>query len=630
MAPLNWPLSANRVNQIMNNCVLKFINGLSLTVFIAYRHDQEAETTHPLLTGKTLVNGKAALYVCRNFSCEAPITNPNAVGAALAGQQSKEQNTHSVPTPTLTSRGLQGKATLGGTGNYVAKTLASPLASRPAAEGYTTLGSTGLTTSRIGFGGYRIDIDVEEHREALGKALREGCNLIDTSTNYADGGSERLVGRVLADLIKKQEVAREEIIVVSKIGYVQGQNLKRAEAREKTGKPFPEIVKYGDDIWHCLHPEFLEEQLTLSLDRLGLATLDVCLLHNPEYFLSDAKNRKLSVDSTSLEELRTEFYRRLQQAFVYFEGQVDAGRIQYYGVSSNTCTAKPEALEATSFSRMLEVAHAAAKEAGKTNHHFRVLQLPMNVFESGALLNPNTGSEHNQTVLELAQQENIAVLVNRPLNAIPGKGGGMIRLADPQAEPPETTFEVQQPKIQTLEEEYKNDLAPHVPHSGKGMAPTDYFKWAEELKQLRPALQNLEHWDQIESQMIAPHANQVFQVLSRHFSNEKEKQAEWEHWRDRYVPEFLSLLKVIRMEAAEKSAKQIHAIREKIDPLLPESKREEPFSRKALWILTSTPGVTSVLNGIRKPAYVDDSLTILQWEPLPASNSMFEAVGRFE
>lgn len=49
------------------------------------------------------------------------------------------------------------------------------------------------------------------------------------------------------------------------------------------------MVKYGDEIWHCLHPEYLEEQLTLSLDRLGLQTLDVCLLHNPEYFLSDAK-----------------------------------------------------------------------------------------------------------------------------------------------------------------------------------------------------------------------------------------------------------------------------------------------------------------------------------------------------
>ena len=83
------------------------------------------------------------------------------------------------------------------------------------------------------------------------------------------------------------------------------------------------MVKYGEDIWHCLHPEFLDDQLTGSLDRLGLATLDVCLLHNPEYFLSDAKQRKLIVDASTLDELRTEFYRRLEQAFVYFEQQID-------------------------------------------------------------------------------------------------------------------------------------------------------------------------------------------------------------------------------------------------------------------------------------------------------------------
>ncbi len=593
---------------------------------IAYRNDEATESTHPLLNGKDLVNGKAALYICRNFTCDAPITDPTAVGAALAPQTSSPSPTPSKPLATLTSSGSRGSATPGGTGGYVAKILASSLSPQPSAEGYTSFGSTGLTTSRIGFGGYRIDADVEEHREALRKAIQEGCNLIDTSTNYADGGSERLVGRVLADLFKQQHFTREEMIVVSKIGYIQGQNLKKAEAREKAGTPFPEIVKYGDGIWHGIHPEFLDEQLTLSLDRLGLATLDVCLLHNPEYFLSDAKNRQLSIDAETLNKQRTEFYRRLQQAFLFFESQIDAGRIQYYGVSSNTCTNSPDDPEATSFSRMLEAAQGAAQEAGKATHHFRVLQLPMNLFESGAVFTRNTGPEHGQTVLELAQQENVAVLVNRPLNAIPSKGGGIIRLADPQAEPTDTTFEIQQSKVQTLEEAYKKNLAPHVPHSGKGISPMEYFTWAEEFKRLRPAVQNLEHWDQIESQMIAPHANQVFQVLTRHFSNSKEKETEWAQWREQYVPEFLSLLRILRREAAEKSAKKIHALRQVIDPLLPESKRKEPFSRKALWVLTSTPGVTGVLNGIRKLAYVEDSLTVLQWEPTLPTSVIFEAL----
>ncbi len=37
----------------------------------------------PLLAGKALVNGAAALYVCRNFACRAPLTRADEVGAAL-------------------------------------------------------------------------------------------------------------------------------------------------------------------------------------------------------------------------------------------------------------------------------------------------------------------------------------------------------------------------------------------------------------------------------------------------------------------------------------------------------------------------------------------------------------------
>ncbi len=591
---------------------------------IAHQNDEDAETTHPLLKGKTLVDGKAALYLCRNFACEAPITDPQAIASALTQQQEPTKDDATDSLQTLKSRGLLGQATPGGTATYVARILASPSANKPTGQGYTTMASTALTTSRLGFGGYRIDISSDEHRQALTKALREGCNLIDTSTNYADGGSERLVGRVLGELIKGQELTREEVIVVSKIGYVQGQNLKRAEAREKASNPFPEMVKYGEGIWHCLHPEFLEEQLTLSLDRLGLATLDVCLLHNPEYFLSDAKNRKLAVDAEALKALRATFYQRLQQAFVYLEKQVATGRIQYYGVSSNTCTTKPDDLEATSLSRMLSAAQAAAKELEQTNHHFRMLQLPMNLFESGAVLTPNTGTEDKQTVLELAQEQNIPILVNRPLNTIPTKHGGMIRLADPRAEQPDTTFEDQLPKVRALEEEYIKDIAPLVPLSDKGISAQEFFKWADELSRLRPALQNLEHWDQIENQMIAPHANQVFQVLTRQLTGDKE--VIWDKWRRRYVPEFLSLLRVLRMEAAQKSAKKIHELRQVIDPLLPESLHDEPFSRKALWILACTPGITSVLNGMRTQEYVQDSMTIMKWEPLTNSQKVFETL----
>ena len=362
---------------------------------IAHGSSGAPESRHPLLKGKHLIEGQAALYVCRNYTCRAPLTNPKDVAQALT-----EAPQEGATPRTLASQGIPGTATAHGTAAYVSRIMAG--SSGSTAHGYTTLGSTGLTNSRIGFGGYRTGIDQEDHRAALMKAIRQGCNLIDTSTNYADGDSERLVGSVIRELLSQKEMTRDNVIVVSKIGYVQGKNLQTAKAREQAGRAYPEMVQYGEDIWHCLHPEFLDDQLTGSLDRLGLATMDACLLHNPEYFLSDAKQRKLVVDASTLDELRIEFYRRLEQAFVYFEQQIDAGRIQFYGVSSNTSTAGPDDPEATSLSRILEAAQRAAQQTAKSHHGFRVLQLPMNLFESGALLTPNTGPDQKDTVLEFA------------------------------------------------------------------------------------------------------------------------------------------------------------------------------------------------------------------------------------
>ncbi len=582
---------------------------------IAHGNPDASESRHPLLKGKGLVEGQAALYVCRNYACQAPLTNPENVARALTDTPQEDSTSR-----MLASQGIPGAATVHGTAAYVSQILAR--SSGATAHGYTTLGSTGLTNSRIGFGGYRTGIDQEDHRAALMKAIREGCNLIDTSTNYADGDSERLVGSVLQELLAQKELTRDNVIVISKIGYVQGRNLQHAKSREQAGRAYPDMVKYGEDIWHCLHPEFLEDQLTDSLDRLGLATLDVCLLHNPEYFLSDAKQRKLIVDASTLDELRTEFYQRLEQAFVYFEQQIDSGRIQYYGVSSNTSTAPPDNPEATSLSRMLEAAQRAAQRAGKSGHGFRVLQLPMNLFESGALLTPNTGQEN--TVLEFAREHHVAVLANRPLNAIPAERRGMIRLAAPRYEPVETSFETQHQTVLALEETFRKDFAPLIPYSGKGLEPKDFFSLADELGRLRSQIHNLEHWDQIESQMIAPHINQALQVTTRHVN--QDKATEWQNWQTRYVSKLLLLLKIIRQEAAKKSEQQLQSVTATLDRSLPEEQRGEPLSRKALWCLTSTPGVTCVLNGIRTTDYVEDSLTILGWEPLPNPRSIFESM----
>jgi uncharacterized protein len=168
--------------------------------------------------------------------------------------------------------------------------------------------------------------------------------------------------------------------------------------------------------------------------------------------------------------------------------------------------------------------------------------------------------------------------------------------------------------VNTLEQEYRSSLAPHIPPVGSGTAPTDFFNWSIELQRIRPQVQGLEHWEQIEQHMIAPQINQVLQLLSRQLSGDLAEQ--WESWRVRYIPELLTLLRGLRHEATGRSRAQTARLTQTIDPLLPTSRRAASLSQKMFWILASTPGVTCVLNGMRTTPYVEDSLAVLKWEPL--------------
>ena len=125
--------------------------------------------------------------------------------------------------------------------------------------------------------------------------------------------------------------------------------------------------------------------------------------------------------------------------------------------------------------------------------------------------------------------------------------------------------------------------------------------------------------------MIASHVNQALRVLANQFTGELAER--WEVWKDRYMPALAGLLKELRFEAAEKSHARTSALIALLNPLFPEPRRGESFSRKSLWVLASTPGVTCVLNGARTPAYVEDSGAILYWEPLPDVLRAYQAVG---
>jgi aryl-alcohol dehydrogenase-like predicted oxidoreductase len=86
----------------------------------------------------------------------------------------------------------------------------------------------------------------------------------------------------------------------------------------------------------------------------------------------------------------------------------------------------------------------------------------------------------------------------------------------------------------------------------------------------------------------------------------------------------------LRREATERSRVKTALVSATLDPLLPESRRKESLSRKALWVLVNTPGVTSVLNGMRTRNYVEDSLAVMGWEPLLGVGQIFKHMAQRE
>ncbi|MGH9480691.1 MAG: aldo/keto reductase [Terriglobales bacterium] len=217
------------------------------------------------------------------------------------------------------------------------------------------------TVSSLGIGTYLGEPDDATdagYAAALRAALAGGINLLDTAINYRQQRSERVIGRVLA----QSGVSREQVVVCSKAGFIP------------SGRLPPGLIRPGELVAgvHCMAPVVLAHQLEQSLENLGLASLDVYYLHNPE-----TQQAELS---------REEFYRRLRAAFELLERQAAQGRIGAYGVATwSGLRVPPDARDYLDLNRMVGI----ARELAGDGHHFRFVQMPYNLAmpEAYTLLN---------------------------------------------------------------------------------------------------------------------------------------------------------------------------------------------------------------------------------------------------
>jgi len=488
---------------------------------------------------------------------------------------------------------------------------------------YRRLGRTHLTVSKLGFGGYRTDEHHPEHRQALYAALVEGCNLLDTSTNYMDGGSERLFGEVLRQGVAEGLIGRDQVVVVSKAGYIQGANLRRAEERKAAGEPFPEVVEYAPGCWHCIHPHFLADQLDRSLARLALESLDCLLLHNPEYFLADARQR----GNQGVDAARATFYQRIERAFLFCELMVREGRIGWYGVSSNTLPASSDDFGYVNLALLWEAAQSAAREVhgDGTTHHFGVVQLPYNLLETEALTRANTPvGDQTVPVLEAARYYELGVLVNRPLNAMHANGS-LLRLAtpDPQAGDTDVQVALEEGLEEVAAAERAIDRLLAANDVASRFVDGDLFCLSRELRGALPQIQGVDHWHHIAGQAVLPNINKMVRFL--HHNVAASAGPEWERVRDDYLQAVNRLLPVVEPALLARAVAANEPLRRRLAAVIGPVGEPLTLSQIALSFVTSTPGVTTVLNGMRRVRYVTDATACLGIEDLPDVHALAAA-----
>lgn len=260
-----------------------------------------------------------------------------------------------------------------------------------------------LWLSSIGLGTYLGDPTDQvsaNYQAAIVRALSLGCNVIDTAINYRFQRSERAIGVAL----KQSAVARDEVFVSTKGGYVPYEGDYPADPGQyiietyiDTGIAEPEDFAQGNQ--HCMTPRYLSHQLDQSRANLQLETVDLYYIHNPEGQLGEVK--------------RAQFNQRLLAAFAFLEEAAVSGRIRRYGLATwNGFRQLPTAPDYLSLAEVV----ALAREVGGDAHHFKAIQLPINLALTEALDHKNQAIDGKwMTPLDAARELGLMVFASAPL-----------------------------------------------------------------------------------------------------------------------------------------------------------------------------------------------------------------------
>jgi aryl-alcohol dehydrogenase-like predicted oxidoreductase len=301
---------------------------------------------------------------------------------------------------------LTGFATSEGTKNYMNAAIKNT--GKPAAH-FRVFDN--LYLSSIGIGTYLGEPNEEDDQlmeDAVYNSIKSGgVNVIDTAINYRAMKSEKSIGRALIRLINDRIIARDQVFISTKNGYVTNDgDYPQVDIMEYMQRMFISngLIR-AEDIssgYNVLNPNYLKRCIDKSLANMHLTTLDLVYNHN-------------SFESWCEDVSKEEFFQMLSKVFEAYEEYRTTGKIRYYGMATWTCfRVSPDSKEYLSLE---EITTIAEKVGGSQRHGFRFIQLPYNLAYSEALLlrNQSVGTEKNLTILEAAKKLNVGVFTSIPL-----------------------------------------------------------------------------------------------------------------------------------------------------------------------------------------------------------------------
>jgi len=265
----------------------------------------------------------------------------------------------------------------------------------------------GLWVSSVGLGTYLgnpDDATDTAYRDAFQQAVEHGCNVIDCSVNYRFQRSERVIGAWLEQATADGTVQRDEIVIATKGGFVPFDGSLPHDPKKWVHQQFIETGlahpnEFRAEYQHCIAPAYLDQMIAWSRRNLNVDTIDIYYLHNPE-----TQRFSMSHDT---------FRTRMLDAFETLEDAVSKGQIASYGTA--TWTAYRALTDAPDYLSLTEIMSMAYEVAG-TDHHFRYVQLPYNLFmtEAFALQNQQVG-EAFLSAIEAAEELGLTVMISAPL-----------------------------------------------------------------------------------------------------------------------------------------------------------------------------------------------------------------------